>query len=293
MSRPLLASLIIAVGAAMWGLYWTPLHAIEAAGVSGATAVALFNLPAAIVSGFVCLFWRPADAPPLGAEVLAGFCAGLGLALYAMGLLFTTVVKATLLFYLTPVWSTLAAMAILGERPGALRWLALGIALAGLALILGLGGEDLKGFGIGEMFSLASGVAWAFGAVLIRRNENAGPVLTFAQFAVVILVAGTVAASLGEAAPETEPFIKALSPFVVFMSLAILLSIYAIFWAVAQVSPGRAGLLMMTEVVVAVISASILLPEQALSATEWVGAALIVGAGVVEVLGGERDAAVA
>ena len=44
MNPVLIASLTITIGAAFWGLYWTPLHAIEDAGVVGASAVILFNI---------------------------------------------------------------------------------------------------------------------------------------------------------------------------------------------------------------------------------------------------------
>ncbi|MEM7524783.1 MAG: DMT family transporter [Pseudomonadota bacterium] len=285
MSRPLFASLVIAIGAAAWGLYWVPLRLIEETGVGAAWAVILFNLPALIVAGAVFAA-RPSGAGR--ALMIAGFMAGMGLALYAMGLVMTSVVRATLLFYLTPVWSTLIAMAVLKERPGAARWIALTLAMAGLALILGLGsGEDefSTQFGLGEAVGLASGVAWAISAVLIRRAGTSGNGLVFYQF-LGVMVVGLVAATLiGEARPSPDVALAALTPVVIGFSVFVLASIYAIFWAVAQISPGRSGLLMLTEVVVAVLTASILLPEETLSPTEWAGAALIVGAGFAEVFG--------
>ena len=64
-------------------------------------------------------------------------------------------------------------------------------------------------------------------------------------------------------------------------------TMFIIFKMVGKLSPGRSGLLMMTEVIVAVFSAAILLPEEALSFWEWVGAGLIISAGVIEVTGSE------
>ena len=58
----------------------------------------------------------------------------------------------------------------------------------------------------------------------------------------------------------------------------------SIFWAQQFLAAGRAGLLMMSEVVVAMISASVFLPDERLSLLQWGGALLIVGASIVEIL---------
>ena len=113
--------------------------------------------------------------------------------------------------------------------------------------------------------------------------------LVLHQFFWTIVVAAAMAALLGQATPTPGFIVDAYTLGVLAFSIMILLSLYAIFWAIGRLSPGRSGLLMMSEVVVAVISASILLPEEAMNAREWLGAALIVSAGVVEVFGGGSD----
>ena len=50
--------------------------------------------------------------------------------------------------------------------------------------------------------------------------------------------------------------------------------------------PGRVGILMMSEVAVAVISAKILLPEEQMVILQWIGASAILLAGVVEIIFG-------
>lgn len=283
--RTLAASLTIAIGSSIWGLYWLPLRGVEAAGVAGGWAVAAFNTPALIGAG-LWLIWRR-DGAFFSREVAAaGLLAGMGMALYALGIVTTTVVRSTLLFYLTPVWSTLIALVALGERPGRARWLALVVALVGLALILGLTPQELaEGVGVGEALGLASGVAWGASLVMIRRIGASGPALIFHQFVGVVGGGALGAFLLGWPPPDGARLLAAATPFPILGSLAIFVSMVAIFKGVALISPGRSGLLMMSEVLVAVISAAILLPEEALSPTEWVGAALIVGAGVIEVFG--------
>ena len=50
--------------------------------------------------------------------------------------------------------------------------------------------------------------------------------------------------------------------------------------------PGRVGILMMSEVIVAILSARILIPEESMAFLQWVGAGAILFAGVIEVFFG-------
>ena len=297
MNPTLLASLIIVIGASAWGVYWVPVREIEATGVVDGWAVVIFNIPALIIALIVPFFLGGVSARANRLIMIAGAMAGAGLAFYAMGLVLTTVVRATLLFYLTPIWSTVLAIFILGERPGVARWAALALGIAGLGLTLGASPADIaSGFGSGEAVALFSGFVWAIAAVTIRKIGETEPPsraidarLVMHQFIWVIIFAALGSAALGHAAPTVAQSISAISPLVIGFSIFILISLYAIFWAVGRLSPGRSGLLMMSEVVVAVITASLLLPEEAMNAREWIGAALIVSAGVVEVAGGSQD----
>ena len=72
--------------------------------------------------------------------------------------------------------------------------------------------------------------------------------------------------------------------------LAFLLAVCLLFWAQKFLFPGRVGLLMMSEVLTAVITASVFRPEERMSAIEWSGAALIIGACLVEVFVTPRKA---
>ena len=296
MNPVLLASLILVIGASAWGVYWVPVRAIEATGIENGWAVVVFNAPALAVAMIAPFFLGSVPARANRLIIIAGAMAGAGLAFYAMGLVLTTVVRATLLFYLTPVWSTVLAILFLRERPGLARWAALTLGIAGLGLTLGATPDDIaSGFGVGEALGLISGVVWAIAAVIIRRIGEIAPPsraidarLVLHQFIWVIFFAAVGSALMGDHAPTLAEGAAALTPMVLAFSLFILASLYAIFWAIGRLSPGRSGLLMMSEVVVAVITASLLLPEEAMNAREWIGAGLIISAGLVEVFGGAR-----
>lgn len=287
-------ALAISGSACFWGLYWVPVRALEDLGATGLWAVVFFNIPAFILAAAV-YYWRRPDLGEAGRLVmLAGALAGLGLSFYAMGLVLTTVVRATLLFYLTPVWGTLIGIMLLGERPRITRWIALALGLGGLALTLGLSPADLSlNFGLGEALGLLSGLLWAAAAAVTRRLRDAPSVaLVHFQFVATMVSAVAMALILGFAAPTAEGALRALTSWPMIPSVIIFASLYLIFWGIARMSPGRSGLLMMTEVVVAVFSAALFLPEEALSLFEWLGAGLIISAGVVEVaFGGDDEAA--
>ena len=70
-------------------------------------------------------------------------------------------------------------------------------------------------------------------------------------------------------------------------SVIVLLPSFCIIFRISQILfPGRVGILMMSEVVVAVISAKILLPEEQMLILQWVGAFAILLAGFIEILFG-------
>jgi drug/metabolite transporter (DMT)-like permease len=78
--------------------------------------------------------------------------------------------------------------------------------------------------------------------------------------------------------------LQQVAPASTVISIGIILpSILIIFWAQKFLFPGRVALLMMTEVIVATLTASWMLPQEAMGMLEWIGACLIVGACVVEI----------
>jgi drug/metabolite transporter (DMT)-like permease len=58
--------------------------------------------------------------------------------------------------------------------------------------------------------------------------------------------------------------------------MLLLPSIMAIFWASRVLFPGRAAILMMSEALVATLSATWLLPEETMTALQWLGGAIVV-----------------
>ncbi len=280
---PGFASALVFFSASLWGLYWIPLRFLEGQGVGGGWAIALLNLPAALLLALIVSLQWGHHRGHLGKALAIGVFTGFGLALYAAGLIYSSVVRATLLFYLTPVWATLIGMVWLGERSCWQRWTAISGGFAGLMLLVSGGGS--VPLNIGDLFAFFSGVFWAFGAAMIMRFGEV-PVLgmTMFQFAFTALgaillgyIAGTVDFPAGDVVVRVMPITTLIS------LVAFLPAVWILFWAQKFLFPGRVGLLMMSEVLIAVITASLLLPQERMLAIEWAGSALIVGACLVEV----------
>jgi len=277
------ASGAVFLSASLWGLYWIPLRFLENQGIGGGWAVALLNLPAGVVLALVV--WRQwgRHRGQLGQAVAIGLLTGFGLALYASGLVYSSVVRATLLFYLTPVWATLIGMVWLGEKASWQRWSAIGCGLVGLTLLVSGGGS--VPLNIGDLFALLSGVFWAFGAAMIMRFDTV-PVSATAMFQFLFTALGAIL--LGHVAggvylPAGDLVAQAMPMAVLISIVAFLPAVCVLFWAQKFLFPGRVGLLMMSEVLTAVVTASLFLPEERMSLIEWTGAALIIGACLAEV----------
>lgn len=279
-----LASTVVFISAAFWGVYWIPLRHLESQGVTGTSAIALLTIPAMLpLILIVGLQWnRHRDF--LGRMLLIGLFTGLGIALYSSGVIYSSVVRATLLFYLTPVWATLIEIFWLKEKAHWSRWLAVFAGLLGMTLLLsGNGSVQLN---IGDLFAFFSGVFWAIGAAMIKRFEHvplAG--MTLCQFIATALGATFIGYILrAHNNVSMDQFLSVL-PTISLVSIVVMLPVVlAIFWAQKFINPGRVGLLMMSEVLVAVLSASLLLPNERMAIIEWVGAVLIISACLIEVL---------
>ena len=275
----------LVLGGCFWGLYWLPAREVAAHGLPGAWAgAAIFGLTALAL---LPLAWIRRRRLAARWRVLArcGLSIGAAFSLYATALLLTDVFRVILLFYLTPVWGTLLGVALLGERLTLPRLLALGLGFAGLLVVLGAGQGMPLPRSLGDWMALASGIAWAWGTLEIYRAGDAtvseqvlGFVLgslavTLALLLLPSLSGGLDAARAGAALPWAAGMVAYLLPMLVLTV-----------WPATVLSPGRVGLLLMSEVIVGVGSAALLAGEP-FGAREGLGSALIIGAGLVEVLG--------
>ena len=275
----------IVISGALWGLYWIPVRHLEARGVGVVwTTLGLFVVGLALFAP-ILIRHPPARAAFTPRMLATGLLTGGSFVLYSVSIVLTEVVTAILLFYLSPVWATVLGRVLLAERLTGSRLAALALGLGGLWVVLG--GES--GMPLprnpGDWCALTAGVTWALGTLRVHQDSMISPVAHAAS----LFVGGTVVIAIisllpvmGGPAPDVTAQAAAIIPILAVLSVV---SAWGILWGARLISPGRAGLLLMMEVITGLASAAVLAGEP-FGMTQTIGSMLIVAAAVVEVLPG-------
>ena len=123
MKTETLVKLACAFSGLVWGLFWIPIRSLATAGITGVWATLVFYaVPFVLVLPLLFRRRRQTVRGGLWLQML-GCMTAVSLVLYSISMLYTEVVRAMLLFYLTPLWSTLLARLLLGEPiTRARRW---------------------------------------------------------------------------------------------------------------------------------------------------------------------------
>ena len=267
----------------VWGLFWIPLRALEDAGLHGLwVTVVYFLVPTLCLLPVGIWRWKHFQAGGFQLQVTAMVSGG-ALLLYSTSIVYTEVVRAMLLFYLTPIWGTILARIFLGDVITPLRIFTILIAIAGMLTIFGLGVQFPMPKNIGDWMGIGSGILWAVAMVRIRMDQNISALdmsLGFFLWSLILsfLAAMILAPSYIPSVAETLPTMPLL---LIFMALLILPGTYASLWGPKFLSPGLVGLLFMTEIVVGSISVAFLAGEP-FGVREITGIFLIVGASLLE-----------
>ena len=273
------ALLIIFLASSFWGVLWVPMRHIEAMGLSGLWVVVLFHFLPALAMLPLIVRTAPSLRRDWGRAAVAGALMGAGFALYALGLVMASVTKTVILFYMTPIWSTVIAYFVLRERAGWGRWLAIAAALVGCALVTGVNRDELR-FDPADLLGLLSGLFWALGSVMIRRYDGLNFVhVSFLQYLFGGIMALLAALYLGDPIPQLNVLLQAIPPAFLASVVVFLPSVLLIFRIMQYVSPGLVGILMLSEALVAAVSAAFWLGET-LAPMQWIGVAAILATGV-------------
>jgi drug/metabolite transporter (DMT)-like permease len=281
----LFASLITVGTGALWGFYWLPVRRLAEFGLSGAWGtLAIVAAAAVLLAPAVCKRRRQLAATrPLALASIA--LGGAAFVLYSVGFLYGRVAIVVLLFFLTPVWSTLLGRCVMGWPTPPMRLAAIAVGLAGLGLMLGADGGAPLPRGTGEWFALASGLLWSVATTGMRASAGPGPVGAAFVFAAGACVGAlTLAPLLGPwpTAPAAGDVLPAVAWAVCAGGLWWALFMAGLMWATPRLEPARVGILLMAEVLVGTVSSAALAGER-LGPLEIVGGMLVLVAGLLEV----------
>ena len=271
--------LIALAAAALWGLWWIPIRALEDMGLHGPWAGAAMNLGCVPILAFAAVYFgkdqRNSKKILLGSAII-----GMAAMLYASALTGTTIVRAVLLFYLAPAWAIGLEATVLGRK---LQWadgLAMVLAFAGVWLIFG-GQFDLSGWGSGDTFALVSGACWAVGSTIVFTS----PVASVSRAALMTCLAGAVAGGLVALALPTipAPDVTVQNGFmsVVYGCFFLAPILVVTIWSAQHLPPALFSFLLTAEIIVGVVSGAIWAGEH-FGAFEALGACVIASAALLE-----------
>ena len=281
----------ILVSTLLWGTLWIPLRELNESGVSGATATSLsFLLGLVVLLPFAAPHARRilAGGWPLAAS---GFFLAVCIALYAEGMVRGEVARVLLLFYLTPVWSTLLARLMLGQPITRRRVVTIILGLLGMAVILGDGMSLPLPRSAADWMGLISGVAWGLAMVYLQRTaarrdfDRIFTALVFLApiYFLVTLLPGSRDSIGVEGALMADWVMILVTLAVIWMVPVIALTVYG----ASRMDPGMVAIFLMFEVIIGLASAAWLLDEP-FGPREIIGAGFIIAAMLSEIVRQDR-----
>jgi drug/metabolite transporter (DMT)-like permease len=224
----------------------------------------------------------------LSSQLLTGLLLGAAFSLYTISLVLTYVVHAILLFYLTPVWSTLGGVIMFGERLTRPRALAMVLGFGGMISMFGISSGLPVPHNGGDWIALASGMFWAAGSLRAYSRPSTSIALPVFSFSAGGLISAAIilaiATGMGAQLASTHNLTSSLPAIALFAFIVFIPPNYLVLWAAQRIEPARVGILLMTEVLVGSITAA-LFSGDAFGFGEAAGAVMILCASMIEVLG--------
>lgn len=280
-----LAKIAVAYSGLVWGLFWIPVRALDGAGVHGLWGLLVFYLvPGLLILPVLALRWRQNWQ---GGRwlVLLGLATSVPLVCYSIAVLYTDVIRAMLLFYLTPIWSTILGWLFLKERITPVRHAAIAMAMLGILAIFRVDERLPWPENAGDWAALIAGFSWAVASVLLRFDRGTHALELTAQNFFWSAIAVTIATlAFGTGPPPSLDLVAAQLWWLVPALIAVVMTgVYAALWGAPKLSPGLVGLLFMTEISVGSITAAIWSGDP-FGPREIVGIVLISLAGMLESL---------
>ena len=178
------------------------------------------------------------------------------------GIINLTSGRAALVAFTMPLWASLLAVPILGEALTARRIAALGLGIAGIAVLMGGTWSTLGTTPIGVAFMLMNSVSWAVGTVMLKRIDWRMSTLALTGWQLTIggipIVIGALLLEMGDIRTASGGAWAAIA-YVTF--LATSLGTYAWFKIVSLFPAGVSAVGTLLIPVVGVVSGNLLLGE--------------------------------
>jgi len=262
------------VTATLWGIAWYPLRVAEAHGLSGLwTTLIVFG--ASMVIG-LALFWRQLSEVrqrPLLLFVLAIMNGWLNVA-FVLAVIEGNVVRVILLFYLSPVWSTLLGWWLLDEKLSGISVVTLVVAMCGAVIMLW---DPALGFpwpqDFADWLAITSGIAFSISNVTIRKLQSISiRTKSMAAWVGVALVASLWILVAHHAVPQVTGVVLFWTVFIGVIMIFIVT--FAVQYGVSHMPVYRSAIILLFELIAGAVSSQ-LLSDEVIGATEWLGGGMI------------------
>jgi drug/metabolite transporter (DMT)-like permease len=275
-----LAPSVLTFSALLWGLTWWPLKQFSAAGLSGPMiSLASYGLVGLIGLPFL-LRERKAWQGQIQLLLLLALFGGWANASFVRALMTGDVVRVMLLFYLAPVWSVIGGRLFLNETVTRRRMLAVTLSILGAFMVIGGTAAFDTPLSIADFLAISAGLAFAANNLVSRAAQTIPMVSkTIVVFIGCGIVSGLMVWQQNAVQPAWSPTL--LTALLAFGFGWLVLGTFTTQYGVTHIETGRAGIILIIELLAAVISAVIIGGEKLLP-REFIGGALIASAAFIE-----------
>lgn len=285
----ILPVLVLLWAATFWGMVWYPLRLLEQAGLSGLWTTWIIFASAAVPG--IWLAWgrrgELLDQPVL--LLMIALANGWLNTAFVLAILDGNVVRVLLLFYLSPIWSTLLAWLWLGERPSVSGIATLVLAMAGAMLMLW---NPSLGFpwpqSEADWLAISSGMGFSLSNVAVRRLRHlSSPLKAAVIWWGVVIVAGAWLLFEQISWPQSVSAIT-WGGAILLGALGIFSATLSVVYGVARLPVHRSATILLFELVAGALSAQ-WLTDEIVTNLEWFGGGLIVLGAYLSVRTGKVD----
>jgi len=266
------------ISSTLWGVFWYPLRQLEAAGLPGLWSTTIIFGSALTFSLILVTLRRVGIRSHLSLLILLAIASGWCNVAFIQAVLSGNVVRITLLFYLSPLWTVLLGHFILGERLERTARITLAMAMAGAIIML----WDSR-LGIpwpqdqADWLAISSGFGFALSNVMVRKlySEDIWIKTVFAWLGVVVFA---VIGLVFQVQPLPVVTVNIVVLTIVIGGIAMICMTLLVLYGLTHMPAHRAAVILLFEIVAGAVSAQWLTDEVVL-VQEWLGGILIVAAG--------------
>lgn len=277
-STPVLPIISLLITATLWGVVWYPLRIAEELGMQGLWTT-LLAYTGSLVIGLAFFRTHLGDfrQQPLSLFVIAAANGWLNVA-FILAVIDGNVVRVILLFYLSPVWSTLLGWLILKEQISGWSVATLVVAMTGAMTMLW---DPALGFpwpqDYTDWLAITSGMAFSVSNVAVRKlQEVSVATKTVAAWIGVTVVAVLWITISNAQLPTVELQVWGWTLFI--GTVLIVVMTLCVQYGVTHMPVYQSAVILLFELVAAALSAQ-WLSDEVTTVKEWVGGGMIMLAG--------------